>query len=127
MPPKHHSNIARRRGFSQCGRSANTARILNAAASAQLEFSATCALFAVVSTAYQEQISAVAMIGTTIRDTVRANILSAAVAVAYNRKAHWAAKANSAMVATLLPTTTSDSPMSNRHSRGMSYTGTTER
>src|SRR5262249_18716989 len=59
--------------------------------------------------------------------TTRANTLWAATAVAYRSTAHWAAKDNSATVATLRPMMTLDSQVSKRHSRGMSYTGRTER
>src|SRR5690242_15354139 len=96
------------------------ATMTSAAAIAHMEFSATWPKLEVVSTAYQEHTSAVAMSGTSRQATVLANRLFAAEAVAYSNKAHWLAKANSATVATLRPTATSANQVSNRHRRGMS-------
>src|SRR3569832_796542 len=93
----------------------------------QSEFSKTWPRLSVVSTAVQEQISAVTISGRMSRATMRATRLPVDCAVASSMTAHCAAKDSSAMVATVRPTMTLDNAMSNRASRGMSYTGSTDR
>src|SRR5438552_91124 len=93
----------------------------------QSEFSKMWPRLDVVRTAVQEQISAVAMRGMMKRATTRATRLPVDCAVASSMTAHCAAKDSSAMVATDLPTSTLDNQVSNRPSRGMSYTGRTDR
>src|SRR5882762_1276932 len=116
----HHTISAGRRAALQLGRIATMLTTTNAADSAQMEFSATCARFHVVSTAYQEHASAIAMSGTSATDTILATTLPVARAVSRSIKAHWPAKHNSARVATERPTMTLESQVSNRPRRGTS-------
>jgi hypothetical protein len=84
-------------------------------------------MFEVVSTAYQEHISATTMSGTTTREAILPTTLPLAREVSRSITAHWPTNHNSAQVATERPTTTLDTQESNRQMRGPSNTGNTER
>src|SRR5215469_12443177 len=99
----------------------------SAAATPHSEFSSAWARCSVVSTAYQQHTWASAMSGTTANDTVCTNELLPTNAVRCSIRAHWAAKHNSATVATERPTSTLDSRESISTTRGMSITGRNER
>jgi len=81
----------------------------------------------VVSTAYHEQHSATAIIGTIIFDTVTAMRVPVLSPSSRSRMAHWAMKHSSAMVASERPTPTLDSHESSRQMRCTSARGNTER
>src|SRR3569833_960836 len=126
-PATHHATIARRRSARQRGMIDTIAATPRAPVTPHREFSKMWPRFDVVRTAVHEQISAVRIRGRMSRDTIRAVRLPVAWAMAWNRTAHCAAKQSSAAVATERPTMTLENQVSNRPSRGMSYTGTTER
>jgi len=99
----------------------------SAAANPHSEFSSAWARCSVVSTAYHEHPSATTMSGSSANDTACTNGLAANDAARCSMRAHWAAKHNSATVATDRPTSTLDSRESMRTMRGISITGRTER
>ena len=80
-----------------------------------------------LSTEYQEQISATTISGTTASDTSLPTELPVEREVARSITAHWATKHSSAQVATERPTMTLDSQELNMQMRGTSNTGTAER
>src|SRR5580704_15037333 len=84
-------------------------------------------MLSVVNTAYHEQPSATAIIGTTASEAPRTKRLPVTRALWTRKSAHWTAKQSSATVATDRPTATLDTQESVRTSRGMSKTGSTER
>src|SRR5580692_2289060 len=86
----------------------------------QIDSSTTCPMFDVVSTEYQEQVSAIAMRGTRANAVILPTTLPAAREVSRNMSAHWATKHISAMVATVRPTMTLDNQESTMQMRGTS-------
>jgi len=85
----------------------------------------------VVSTEYQEKTSAVAIVGSSQRDTVLTTALRESRGsmrdISRNSKAHCAAKHISAKVATLRPTSTLDRKLSTSTRRCTSNTGHSDR
>ena len=77
-------------------------------------------MFEVVSTEYQEHVSATTMRGTSMTEVAMPTVLRAAREISFSSKAHWATKHSSATVATDRPTATPDSQWSNRQIRGTS-------
>ena len=96
-------------------------------ATAQIEFSIALAQYFLVSTAYQEKTSAITISGTITSAAFR--VVSAPVMVPSRCRmiAHWMAKQTSATVATVRPTMTLDSQVSNRQMRCTSARGSSDR
>src|SRR5579862_3716047 len=95
----------------------------NAADNPQIVSSAICPRFEVVSTEYQEQVSAITISGTTAREANLPTTLPDAREVSCSISAHCATKHSSAIVATERPTMTLGSQVLNRQMRGTSNTG----
>jgi hypothetical protein len=89
--------------------------------------SITCPMLDVVSTEYQEQVSATAIKGKTASEARRPGLLCMTCDISRINKAHCVTKHNSATVATERPTMTLDSHESNRQMRCTSKTGRAER
>ena len=116
----------RPRGFA-CGHRASIATTLSTAAVPHSVSSTTWPMLRVVSTAYQELTSAMAISGTMACATHRLKRWPVVSAPPLNSSAHCAAKLSSAMVATVRPTSTLDAKESTMTTRGTSNTGRKDR
>src|SRR5450631_3491077 len=99
----------------------------SATASPQIDSSATWPRFEVVSTEYQEQVSATAISGTIASDTTVPSVLRAARDISLSINANCPTKHSSATVATDRPTMTLDIQWLSKQMRGTSYTGKADR
>jgi hypothetical protein len=119
-PAVHQASSAGRRCAGQRGKITATLASSSATQSPQIDSSKTCPKFDVVNTEYQEQVSAMAINGTSASDTPNPRRLSVARAFSRSNNAHCATKHSSASVATERPMSALDGHQACRQIRGTS-------